>query len=414
MEYRIYHSIALIALVTLFLSIPLDTALGLYSAALVCGAAAIILAWMYYLSRFKRKSGMSAVITAILANAIFVVNYFYNSGITGPTDIMIAVTVLLTIAITPYKQHRMWLAVNIVLLIALHTIDFLNPGLAPYQYHSRLDLFFDKTFTLIIGAVLIYYTIKYIRHNYDHERQQAEEKAAAIIEQNEQLEYLNAEKSKLMSIIAHDLRAPLSNIHNHLQLVTEFGLDKHEREMVEADLLKATDNTLTMLSKLLVWSRSQMDGVTVKLSDMNLLDALRNTLEMEMMLATKKDITLTYHIDPKITVIADTDMLQLVVRNLTSNAIKFTPPGGRVQVNARIEMNECRISVRDNGQGIPYEQQRDIFTLKARSTFGTRKEKGVGLGLVLCKEFVEQQGGRIGYDSTPGQGSIFYVYMPVG
>ncbi|MBS1527102.1 MAG: HAMP domain-containing histidine kinase, partial [Bacteroidetes bacterium] len=314
----------------------------------------------------------------------------------------------------PYKQHRIWLSVNIALLLILHTAEYYYPQLAPYSYHSRFDLFFDKTFTLIIAAMLIYYTIKYVRHNYDHEKQQAEEKAAAIKEQNEQLEYLNAEKSKLMSIIAHDLRAPLSNIHNHLQLVTEFALDKHEREMVEADLLKATDNTLTMLSKLLQWSRAQMDGVTVKLSDVNLLDALRNTLEMEMMLAAKKDITLTYHIEPAITVIADTDMLQLVIRNITSNAIKFTQAGGRVQVNAKVEMNECRISIRDSGQGIPFEQQRDIFTLKARSTFGTNKEKGVGLGLVLCKEFVEQQGGRIDFESTPGKGSIFHVYMPIG
>jgi signal transduction histidine kinase len=369
---------------------------------------------LYYLSRFKRKSATVVVIVTILTNAIFVANYFYNSGIAGPTDICIAITLLIAIAITPHHQHKIWLSVTITILVALHIIEYLWPSLAPYSYHARSDIFFDKTFTGIVVAVLIYFTTKYIRRNYDHEKQQAEEKAAAVKEKNEQLEYLNAEKNKLMSIIAHDLRAPLSNIYSHLQLVTEFGLDKHEREMIEADLLKATDNTLTMLSKLLLWSKSQMEGATVKLSDVNLLEALRNTLEMECMLAAKKDITLTYRINPSLTVVADIDMLQLVVRNLTSNAIKFTQPGGKVDLSAQIEMNECRISIKDTGVGIPFEQQGDIFTLKARSTFGTGKEKGVGLGLLLCKEFIEQQGGRIGFQSTPARGSVFFVYLQIG
>jgi signal transduction histidine kinase len=157
-----------------------------------------------------------------------------------------------------------------------------------------------------------------------------------------------------------------------------------------------------------------MEGATVKLSDVRLLDALHNTLDMERMLAAKKDITLTYRIDPGITVVADTDMLQLVIRNLTSNAIKFTRPGGDVNITAQIEMNECCISIKDNGLGIPFEQQSDMFTLKARSTFGTGKEKGVGLGLLLCKEFTEHQGGRIGFQSVPGRGSNFFVYLQIG
>jgi len=77
-------------------------------------------------------------------------------------------------------------------------------------------------------------------------------------------------------------------------------------------------------------------------------------------------------------------------------------------------MNECKLNIKDTGRGIPFEQQGDIFSLKARSTFGTSNEKGVGLGLLLCKEFTDLQGGRIGFESTPGQGSTFFIYMPVG
>jgi signal transduction histidine kinase len=232
--------------------------------------------------------------------------------------------------------------------------------------------------------------------------------------QNQQLEHLNSEKNKLMSIIAHDLRGPLSNIQNYLELVSEYGLEKEEREIVEGDLLKVTQNTLNMLSKLLIWSKSQMDGVVVKLNDVNLKDALKTTLELERMLALKKGILPSCQIDPSITVVADSDMLQLVIRNLMSNAIKFTPVGGSVDLRTEIVMNECKISIIDNGTGIPFEQQKNIFSLKSGSTFGTQNEKGVGLGLLLCKEFTEQQGGRISFESTPGRGSTFFVYMPIG
>ena len=267
----------------------------------------------------------------------------------------------------------------------------------------------------------MYYTIKYIRSNYDHERRLAAEKSLAvadqhkhIIMQNQQLEEINSEKNKLLSIIAHDLRAPLSNIQSYLELVTEYGLEKDEREVVEVDLLNITRNTLNMLSKLLIWSKSQMEGVVVKLCDVSLHDILNNTLELERTIALKKGITLTYYIDPSITVVADSDMLQLVVRNLVSNAIKFTQVGGTVEINIEILQHECGLSVKDNGRGIALDQQPDIFSLKARSTFGTSNEKGVGLGLLLCKEFTELQGGRIGFSSVPGKGSTFFIYMPIG
>lgn len=421
MEYRIYHSITLIAIISLLYNIPFNYAIGLNGPASISLLGCITFAWLYYRSRFQRKIRSSIIITAILADLIFVVNYFYNAGINGPTDMMMGLSILLIIAITPHKQHKIWLSLNIAIVLALHVIQYYRPQWVPNNYQARADEFFDKTSAYIVVVILIYYTIKYIRRKYDYERLKAEEKTRAvedqnqyILMQNEQLEQINTEKNKLMSIIAHDLRAPLSNIQNYLELVSAYGLDKEEREVVEGDLLKVTQNTLNMLSKLLIWSKSQMDGVVVKLSDINLLDTLKNTLELERSLALKKEISLTYKIDPTVTVVADSDMLQLVMRNLVSNAIKFTPAGGTITINTKIVMNECKLEIKDSGKGIAYEQQGDIFSLKAKSTFGTNNEKGVGLGLLLCKEFTEQQGGRIGFESTPGIGSTFFIFMPVG
>ena len=111
--------------------------------------------------------------------------------------------------------------------------------------------------------------------------------------------------------------------------------------------------------------------------------------------------------------IADTDMLQLVVRNLVSNAIKFTPRGGIINIDAQLVQHECKITVSDNGKGIDPQQQEKIFSINTEPAFGTNNEKGVGLGLLLCKEFIERQGGRIGFESVFGKGSSFFIYIPL-
>ncbi len=421
LEHRIAHSIYLIAMVSLSFSIPFNLFIGLYISSLITFIVCAVFAYLFYMSRYRGKMHNKVIWCGVLGFLLLIVNFFYNSGISGPTDLLMSLAALLIIAITPGKQHMAWLFFNIATVVALHIIGYYYPLYITDNYQGESQHFVDVTWTYFIVVIVMYFIIKYIRTNYDYERRKVVEKVDAIeqqnqyiLVQNQELEHLNSEKNKLMSIIAHDLRAPLSNIQNYLELVTAYGLDQEEREIVEADLLNVTQNTLNMLSKLLVWSKAQMDGVTVKLCDMNLLETLRNTVELERMLAIKKDITLSYDIDSSITVIADTDMLQLVIRNLISNAIKFTPTGGSVDVKAEIQRHECKLSITDNGRGISYEQQADIFSLKARSTFGTNNEKGVGLGLLLCKDFVEQQGGRIGFQSTPGHGSTFFVFMPMG
>ena len=421
LESRIFHALCMVVVIALLLTIPFNLFVGLPVAAGLDLLAALVFGCFFYRSRYKGKMRGSIFITGIICNVMFLVNYFYNSGSLGPNDVVLSLSLFLIIFISPPKQHKYWFILNILLLLFMHGVEYYYPRLVPYTYHDPLARIIDITVAYLFTVITMYYTIKYIRRNYDHERLQVEEKRRDverqhqhILLQNEQLEHLNSEKNKLMSIIAHDLRGPLSNIQNYLELIGEYGLDKEEREVVEGDLLTVTQNTLNMLSKLLIWSKSQMDGVTVKLTGLNLSEALKNTLELERIMALKKEIGLTYGLTPDISVVADSDMLQLVVRNLVSNAIKFTPRGGKVEVKTQMANHECCISITDNGRGIPLEQQADIFSLKAGSTYGTANEKGVGLGLILCKDFTEQQGGRISFESTPGKGSTFYVFMPSG
>jgi two-component system sensor histidine kinase/response regulator len=402
-------------------NVPFNYLIGLPLIALISLVALFAFSFLFYRSRYQGKIKSTLVIFAIMGNLLFIVNFIYNSGTYGPTDMLMGLCILLLLCVTPKNQQRLWIIVNISIIIILHLVEYYYPKFIPYTYDSRASRYLDITSAYVMVIIILYYTIIYLKRNYEFEKKSASEKAAAIeqknhkiTEQNHELERINTERNKLMSIIAHDLRSPLSNIQNYLELVTEYELDTEERQMVEGDLLKVTRRTIDMLGKLLVWSKAQMDGVNVKLGYISLRDALYSTYELERSIASKKNITLISDADWDIKIVADSDMLQLVIRNLINNAIKFTPQGGQISFKSKQIGRECLLIVRDNGIGISAEKQAELFSLRAASTIGTDNERGVGLGLLLCKEFTELQGGRIWVESFEGAGAVFYVSMPMG
>ena len=166
-----------------------------------------------------------------------------------------------------------------------------------------------------------------------------------------------------------------------------------------------------MLYNMLMWSKSQMEGANVHLAKVNVANAIKPILTINKLAVAKKRITFETYIDEKVEVWADLNMLQLIIRNLLGNAAKFTPTGGTMLIRTSIQQNNCRIEIKDSGAGI--HQQEDIFSLKVRSTFGTDNEKGVGMGLFLCKEYTIAQQGQIWYENNQEGGSSFYLELPL-
>jgi two-component system sensor histidine kinase/response regulator len=418
LETRIFHSISVCLIIMLCFYIPYNLYAGLYIASISALLISLFFFHQYYYSRFHNKRHNNTLF-GLIGILIFGVNYFTNSGINGSTDLIWPVYLLLLFAISPYQQHFRWLIIFLLCFLLLHTVEYFYPHFVRHPFNEGKGQFIDRITVFPIPAIAIYIIIRFIRRSYDSERKAAHEKAIAIelskeqIQlQKDQLEQSNNEKNKLMSIISHDLRAPLLSVQNYLELLNEEDFGSLERPVLEQALLKSTNNAMEMLSNLLLWSKSQMEGSYVQLMEVNLFAVLQRTLEMEKALAMRKNITLTYSIPPQMIVIADVNMLQLVVRNLISNAIKFTRHGGQVNINAEEILGECKITVSDDGGGMSPEIQKNIFSIKIDPAFGTNKEKGSGLGLILSKEFMERQGGRIGFESTTGHGSSFYIFIP--
>jgi len=411
LESRIFHSIGICLFLLSAIYVPYNLFSGQYVASVSFLAIGCIFYYQYYQSRYKGKKH-SSLVFGIVGLFLFSVNYFANSGINGSTDIIWPSYLLLIFAISPYRQHLPWLIVCLAVFMGIHVIEFYHPELVKHPFTAGQGQFMDRVTAFPIPVIGIYIIITYIRRNYDNERNVVEVRNKEILLQKELLEQSDSTKNKLMSIISHDMRTPLINIQSYLELLNENELDDSQRPALEKHLLVATNNTMQMLSNLLYWTKAQMEQPVVQLVQTRLAQVLKSTLDMEKAIAAKKGVDLTYQIDDEIIVTADIDMLQLVVRNLVSNAIKFTPNDGQITINAKADGKNCKLTVSDNGQGIEQAYQQKIFKIIADPAFGTNNEKGVGLGLSLCKEFIERQGGSIGFESVFGQGSSFYIFIP--
>jgi PAS domain S-box-containing protein len=247
------------------------------------------------------------------------------------------------------------------------------------------------------------------------ERKQAEEE---IRLKNEQLLKLNAEKDKFFSIISHDLLNPFNSFLGLTQIMAEElpSLTMAEVQEIAATMSKSATNLYRLLENLLQWSRMQQGLIPFNPEVLHLLSVVNESIEMILEPAKSKGIELIRNIPDKLVVIADNNFLQTVIRNLVSNAIKFTPKGGKIIILAKATRGKnVEISIKDSGIGMNHSMVDNLFRLDIKTNRkGTNGEPGSGLGLLLCKEFVEKLGGKIWVESEEGKGSEFKFTLPVG
>lgn len=225
---------------------------------------------------------------------------------------------------------------------------------------------------------------------------------------------LNATKDKFLSIIAHDLKAPLNNILGFSNLMIEekkSGTD--EIQQYATFINKAASNTISLLENLLEWASIQDGRISFRPRVVNLDELLSEMVSMIGESATEKKIEISLAESGNMKVKVDENMIKTVVRNLLSNAVKFTKPGGKIEVSAIRSESGVVVKVTDSGVGISAENLKKLFDIGAGYfTRGTKNEKGTGIGLLLCHEFVEKHGGKMIVESREGEGSTFSFTIP--
>ncbi len=234
-----------------------------------------------------------------------------------------------------------------------------------------------------------------------------------ILHQKARLEKLNELKDRLFMIISHDFRSPLHSLKGLIVLLNDHEfVSPEEFKTLLRGLRQNVDQTYDLLENLLIWAKSQMKGARMKPERLQLSDLIGQNIALLRAMAENKDIRMHHEVGDTIVVCADADMIRLVIRNLITNAIKFTGSPGEICVKAVDNADHVVIAVQDNGIGMDEEKRAHIFGGIQNSSSGTRKEKGTGLGLMLCKEFVEKNGGSMWMESEPGKGSTFYFTLP--
>ncbi|NOU47753.1 MAG: PAS domain S-box protein [Bacteroidales bacterium] len=236
-----------------------------------------------------------------------------------------------------------------------------------------------------------------------------------IKQKNKDLIALNAEKDKFFSIIAHDLRSPFNVFLGFTQLMVEDlpKLRPDEIQKIAVMLQNSANNLYSLLENLLEWSRIQRGLTNPEPITLLLNPFIERCMRLIMESANKKEITVDLDIPIELVVSSDVNMLESIIRNLTSNAVKFTPHGGKIKVEARlIPKNKVEISITDTGIGMKKEILEKLFILDENtSRKGTDEEPSTGLGLIICKDFVEKNGGKIWVESEEGKGSIFHFTL---
>lgn len=407
LQARIFHEVSLIGIVAISMAIIINLFIKVPNVNIILGFTFLIIAVLYYNSRVLGNLKSSALIFTVTTNLLLIANYYYNSGLRGPTLMLCMLSLIFTVSVISLNRFLFWAVLNACFVSVLLGLEYFYPHVIKYTYMDRAGYFIDNLSSYLGAIVCITVVLRYWI-----EGQQSEKMKAVLA--TKALEEANDTKTKLLSILSHDLRVPLNSIQSFLEMLIDFDLAEDEKKAIKSSLLNETKNTQTMLFNLLSWTKSQMDGgVKVNLVSVNVYDLVASCIAIQQSAATEKAIVINNTVDPGIDVTADSDMLNLVVRNLLNNAIKFTRPGGEISITTVCVDDEAILTVSDNGIGIAEDKINQIFSMSSVSTYGTKNEKGVGLGLLLCKEFTELQKGKISIKSVINEGTSFSLHFPL-
>lgn len=336
---------------------------------------------------------------------------------------------LVTSAITPFIVISVLISVSLVVK-PIHSIIYfalafllLHFGIELTQHNPQISLSIkvNGLSAVMIGLFLsvMLWKLSIIKYKQsrliEFQKSEIEKNYDALMITANQLETANATKDKFFSIVAHDLKNPFHILLGISKMLKD-NLNSFTKEEIYAQLdaiYKTADHTHNLLDDLLAWARSQIGSIAFEPKEQNLNNVIDEVLTSVKSTADAKEIRITYYPKKDILVYADSNMLKTVLRNILSNAIKFTGRKGFVDIFAEHDDSSTSIIISDNGIGMDKETLNHVFDVtKVYSTPGTESEKGTGLGLILCKEFIEKHNGHLSVISEPGNGSKFKIVLP--
>jgi signal transduction histidine kinase len=411
---------------------------------------------LYYLGRFKQKATSNKIILLFLFVITLCITWFFNDGYNGSTPFYFFIVTVFIAFLFEKKYAYGIILFQTILIVLLSVIQLNYPQyVLPYiSYKARL---LDIIFVFVLLVLTLGYIVVVFKRNLDNERSiiknqkkqiqnQLDELTnlhtilkeinEEIIEKNEELEKtntilenqkqsivvkntelqdLNKTKNKFFSIISHDLKNPFQSILGLSGILVDEIETCSSAEIIEfAQAIRiSSQNAYRLLENLLEWSQSQIGTISFNPEVIELQQIINDTLRISASTSQAKKITIRSEIQDSFQFIGDRQMISTILRNLVANAIKYTHRFGEIKLTAIKKDNKVQISVIDNGIGLNAQYIEKLFKINEKTSVpGTENERGTGLGLVLCKEFIDKHGGTIWVESELEKGSTFSFSIP--
>lgn len=410
---RLFHAVILFTCILLSVMLPFNLLLGQYYIAWLVGGLLLAHSLLYFTSRIKREYRLAVAGAAVLAYAGASVNYYLNDGINGPTLLIFIFTFLLLTAVTKRRYHGFAFILSCLVVGVLLYVDLHNPGWVKDTFRKPADRVINVYVVFVFILLFIYAITRGLIESYYYEKKRADQRTDDLKAEHAKLEALTLEKEKLFSIVFHDLKSPLASIQMYLEMIEGTAVDKQFEDHIKSELLRLTRETTGMLNNVLLWARSQLKPIGHDRRPVRIAELLDSCVLTEKPFAESKHIGLTASIREQALVLADDNLVKMLVRILLNNAIKFSPRGGEVFISAFREGSRCVVKIKDSGTGISPENEAKIFTLGVQSDPGTNNEKGTGLGLALAYQFAVRQDIELWFNANPGKGAEFFFAVPL-
>jgi two-component system, sensor histidine kinase and response regulator len=403
--------------------VPLICFFGNYKFPIAAFFVASLPAWvslvvLYLNFYFRYEAGM---ITYFILYPL-VTSIVYMSGMNLGVELFFILNGILAVFFLPLISQMLFsVGLSMVSYFVLVVIN------KEYRYQLHTSNFFLYLFNQITAIIFIFYTLFLIKRENNlyqfgilatnkalQETNDKIEKQKAEIEQKAlELSELNLLKNKLFSVISHDMKTPMYALRNLFRGMQQQDMSGEEIKAIIPDVVSDLNYTTGLMENLLHWVKDQMNSASISPVEFNIEEIADDAILVHKLQAATKKISIRKEINSSLDVFADKDMVKLILRNLLSNAIKFTPLRGKIIINLKNESPFCRVSIIDNGIGMDEEALVKIQENNYYSTNGTAKESGTGLGLMLSKDFLSKNGGKLLIESTPGKGSVFSFTLPL-
>lgn len=416
---RLFHMIcgssaiasALISIVHLLLGQNLiGYSIGLLSAALILALV---------ISRSLKAYLLGIALFGICSTSTLYYLYLKTGGINGEALYGILVVYITLVLICTKNMRALLTTLFALVLVSLFCIESFAPQFIETiasqasntdEILSFASIFVSLTFICYTGTTFLWEEYAVKNQIAATQYGEIEKQNAIISEKVAELEATNQQKDRLFSIIGHDLRNPLASIEGFLEAF-DHGLDAEDQNAIKDQLIRLVQNSRGLLDNLVKWGKKNNQA---KFETLNAKEIAMEAIGTLKPIAANKDISINVLMDEDdALVVADANMLEMVIRNLVSNAIKFTRSGGWIKIRAYTHSDYIALEVEDNGVGMDDKQRLKLFTPDKVISSGTNAERGVGLGLLLCKEFVEKMKGSISCSSIKDKGSKFKISLPI-